>query len=171
MKRTLTVRELALYSLLGAMIYVAKVAMAFLPNIEPVSLLVMLLAVCLGWKGLCAVYLYVFLEYATWGMGMWSACYAYVWLILFAAARAMRRMESTLGWALLSGGFGLMFGALCAPVYWVTGGWAAAVSWWVAGIPADLLHGGANFIIALILFRPLRRWLDRLVRWWKRNEK
>jgi len=171
MKRTLTVRELALYSLLGAMIYVAKVAMAFLPNIEPVSLLVMLLAVCLGWKGLCAVYLYVFLEYATWGMGMWSACYVYVWLILFAAARAMRRMESTLGWALLSGGFGLMFGALCAPAYWVTGGWAAAVSWWVAGIPADLLHGGANFIIALILFRPLRRWLDRLVRWWKRNEK
>ena len=164
-------RELALYSLLGAMMYAAKMAMAAMPNIEPVSLLVVLLAVCFGWRGLCAVYLYVFLEFATWGFGLWSFCYLYIWLILFCFARALRKMESPLGWALLSGLFGLLFGALCALVYWVTGGWAAAVTWWIAGIPADLLHGMANFVIALVLFHPLRRWMDRLFVWWKRCEK
>ena len=171
MKRGLSAREIALFGMLGTMMYAAKVAMAALPNIEPVSLMVMLLAVCLGWRGLFSVYLYVFLEYALWGIDLWSVCYVYVWLILFIAARGMQRMRSPLGWAILSGGFGLLFGVLCAPVYLLTGGWSTAISWWIAGIPMDLIHGISNFVIALVLFEPLRLWLERLSRWWKRHEK
>lgn len=155
--RRLTTAELALFGLLGAMTFALKMAMAQLPNIEPVSLMVMLAAVCFGWRGLYAVYLYVFLEFAVWGIGLWNIAYLYVWLVLFAAARLLRRLESPLVWAALSGCFGLLFGALCALVYWVTGGWAFAVSWWVAGIPMDLLHGAGNFVVALALFKPLRR--------------
>lgn len=164
MKRKLTVQELTLFSILGILIFAAKMAMALLPNIEPVSLLVMLLAVCYGWRGLYAVYIYVFLEWAMWGLGLWAICYLYVWLVLFCLAWLLRRMESPLGWAVLSGCFGLLFGALCALVYWASGGWAAAVAWWVSGIPMDLLHGGGNFVIALTLFRPLRRWVTILNR-------
>lgn len=162
--RNSSAKELALFSLLGALTFAAKMAMAQFPNIEPVSLLVMLLAVCYGWRGLYAVYLYVFLEFAMWGLGLWSSCYLYIWLILFILARALRRMESPLGWAVLSGCFGLLFGALCALVYWIVGGWASAVSWWIAGIPMDITHGIGNFVIALVLFRPLRRYLNTLNR-------
>lgn len=159
-------RRAALSGLLGAVLFTAKMAMAHLPNIEPVSLLVMLYAVCLGQRGLYAVYLYVLLECAMWGMGLWSVCYLYVWLVLFGLARLLRRMESPFGWAALSGCFGLLFGALCAPVYWAAGGWAYAVSWWISGLPMDLLHGAGSFAAALVLFKPLRRWLARLVRWY-----
>lgn len=144
--------------------FALKTAMAQLPNIEPVSLIVMLLAVCFGHRSLIAVYLYVFLEIAVWGLGLWNLAYLYVWLILFAAARLLRRMQSPAGWAVLSGCFGLLFGGLCAGVYLVTGGWAAALSWWVAGIPMDLMHGAGNFVIALVLFQPLRRRLDAAVK-------
>lgn len=161
MKHT-PVRKLALFSILGGMMFAAKMAMAQLPNIEPVSLLVMLYAVCFGWQGLYAVYLYVLLEIAVWGVGLWNVCYLYVWLVLFLLARLLRRMDAPLGWAALSGGFGLLFGALCALVYWAAGGWAFAVSWWVSGLPMDLLHGAGNFVIALTLFKPLRRLLDKL---------
>ncbi len=156
-------RRAALFGVLGGLMFAAKMAMAGLPNIEPVSLLVMLYAVCFGRRGLYAVYLYVLLEYAIWGVGLWSVCYLYVWLVLFCLARLLRRMDSPFGWAALSGCFGLLFGALCAPVYWFTGGWALAVSWWVSGLPMDLLHGCGNFVIALVLFRPLRRCLVRLI--------
>ena len=159
-------REAALFALLGTMLFAAKMAMAHLPNIEPVSLIVMLLAVCYGWKGLWPLYLYVFLEFATWGVDLWSVSYLYIWLILFCLARLLRRMDTALGWAVLSGSFGLLFGALCAPVLWAVGGWAAAVSWWINGIPMDLLHGAGNFLIALVLFRPLRRCLNQLNRWY-----
>jgi len=164
MKAQSLARRAALSGLLGGLLFAAKMAMAGLPNIEPVSLLVMLYAVCFSWRGLYAVYLYVLLEYAFWGIGLWSACYLYVWLILFCLARILRRMESPFGWAALSGCFGLLFGALCAPAYWLIGGWASAVSWWVSGLPMDLLHGAGNFAFALALFTPLRRWIVRLGR-------
>jgi energy-coupling factor transport system substrate-specific component len=150
----------------GVVIFGAKMAMAQLPNIEPVSLLVMLLAVSYGWRGLYPVYLYICLEFAVWGIGLWSVCYLYIWLILFALSRVLREAESPLVWAALSGCFGLLFGALCALVYWAVGGWAAAVSWWIAGLSMDLIHGVGNFVIALVLFRPLRRCVARLNRWY-----
>jgi len=43
------------------------------------------------------------------------------------------------------------------------GGWAAVVSWWMAGILMDLLHGAGDFVVALLLFAPLRRWLRVLL--------
>lgn len=118
MKRFLSVRELTLYAFLGAGLFAAKLAMAQLPNIEPVTLLVMLFAVCFGWKSLCAVAVYAALEFFLWGAGLWAVCYLYIWLVPFLLARAARRVDSPLWWAALSGAFGLLFGALCAPVYW-----------------------------------------------------
>lgn len=164
MERKLDVRHLTLFAMLGAMIFAGKMVMAHIPNVEPVSLLVMLVAVCCGWKGLYAVAVYVLLEILIWGVNLWAVSYLYVWTLLFVAARLLRRMESALSWALLSGFFGLSFGALCAIPYWITGGWAAAVSWWVSGIPWDLIHGAGNFAMALFLFKPLRKGLTRLCR-------
>ena len=74
----------------------------------------------------------------------------------------LRGMTHPLGWALLSGVFGLFFGLLCAPLYGFTGGWAFAVSWWISGIPYDLAHCAGNFLLALALFGPLRKLLNRL---------
>lgn len=164
MKHSLSIRSIAFFTLFGVMMFAAKMAMAQLPNIEPVSLLVMLLAVCCGFPGLYAVYLYIACEFLIWGVGLWSVCYLYIFLMLFALAVLFQNVQSPLFWAALSGGFGLLFGLFCAPVYWVAGGWAAAVSWWIAGIPMDLIHAAGNFLIALTLFRPLRRHLLRLNR-------
>ena len=151
-------------ALLSALLFGAKTAMAPLPNIEPVSLLIIVYTAVLGLRALIPVYIYVLLEIVTWGFGYWSACYLYVWAVLALAAWLLRRMESPLGWAALSGGFGLCFGALCALTYWAAGGWAFALSWWISGIPFDLLHGAGNFVLALVLFKPCKAVLSRLYR-------
>jgi len=158
----LQVKDITLYAILGALLFALKMVMAGLPNIEPVSLLVMVYAVVFGWKSLWSVYLYVLLECFTWGFNTWTTAYLYVWLVLFVLARALRRMESPLSWAILSGAFGMCFGLLCAPVCLLSGGWAYAVSWWLSGIPYDLLHGAGNFVMALLLFRLCRRLLTQL---------
>ena len=155
-------REVALFGILGGLMFGAKTAMMALPNIEPVSLLVMLLAVTFGKKALFPIYVYVFLELSIHGVGLWTLSYLYVWLILAGLAWLFRSMTAPLGWAVLAGGFGLFFGALCTPVCLVTGGPAFALSWWLSGIPFDLLHCGGNFFMALFLFVPLRRLLENL---------
>ena len=154
--------------MLGALTFALQVVMAPLPNIEPVSLLVMLYAVVFGWKSLYAVYVFVTMEILFHGIGLWNINYLYVWAMLAVLAIGFRRMESPLGWAILSGAFGLSFGALCGIADIFIGGFSYAVAKWISGIPFDLLHCGGNFALALVLWKPLRRLTGRL--WAKRNE-
>ena len=161
-KKVLSLRQIALFGVLGALTFGAKVAMSALPNIEPVSLMVMLFAVVFGWKALYPVYLYVLMEVMLYGINLWNINYLYVWTLLAVAAILLRRLHNPIWWALLSGVFGMAFGLLCSPVYIAIGGVDYALRWWLAGIPFDIPHAIGNFVIALVLFAPLRRLLERL---------
>ena len=158
----LSLRQIALFGVLAALTFGAKVAMSGLPNIEPVSLMVMLFAVVFGWKGLYPVYLYVLMEVLLYGINLWNINYLYVWTILFLLAMLMRRLKNPVWWALLSGSFGMAFGLLCSPVYMAIGGFDYGIRWWLAGLPFDVPHAIGNFVIALLLFSPLRLLLTRL---------
>lgn len=158
----LTLFEVALFGILGGLTFAAKFVMAGLPNIEPSSLMVMLFAVTFGWKGLFPTYVYVALEILINGINVWNIPYLYAWLILFAAAWLMRNMTHPLAWALLSGVFGLIFGLLCVPTTWIMSGFESGLAWWISGIPYDVIHCVANFVIALLLFVPLRKLLHKL---------
>lgn len=159
---SLTVREICLFGILGSLTFAAKYVMSWMPNIEPVSLMVMLFAVTFGIKALFPVYLYVLLEILFYGLGTWNICYLYVWAVLTVLALVMKKTEHPLGWAMLSGIFGLFFGALCGIVDIFIGGFGYALSKWVSGIPFDLAHCAGNFVIALLLFAPMRTLLDNL---------
>ena len=159
---SLTVREICLFGILGSLTFAAKYVMSWMPNIEPVSLMVMLFAVTFGIKALFPVYLYVLLEILFYGLGTWNICYLYVWAVLTVLALVMKKMEHPLGWAMLSGIFGLFFGALCGIVDIFIGGFGYALSKWISGIPFDLAHCAGNFVIALLLFAPMRTLLEKL---------
>lgn len=158
----LTVREITLFGMLAALTFGAKWVMAGLPNIEPVSLMVMIFGAVFGWKALFPVAVYVAAEILFYGLGPWNINYLYVWPLLASLAFLMRKMRHPLGWAILSGMFGLMFGLLCAPVDVFIGGCSYAVSKWVSGILFDLTHCAGNFVIALLLFVPLRNLTEKM---------
>ena len=147
--------------MLGALTFALQVAMAPLPNIEPVSLLIMIFAVVFGWKCLYPVYVFVVMEILFYGISTWNIYYLYVWTVLAFGAILMRKSQNPLAWAMLSGVFGLGFGALCGIVDVFIGGFAYAAAKWVSGIPFDLLHCGGNFVIALIMFKPLRTVMEK----------
>ena len=163
-------RELALFSVLGALTFAAKYVMSFLPNIEPVSLMVMLFAVVFGKKWVYPVYLYVAMEILFYGINLWNLNYLYIWAVLAVAACLLRDMKHPLGWALLAGVFGLLFGALCGIVDVFIGGTTYALSKWISGIPFDIAHCAGNFVIVLVIFQPLRELLEKLYRKMCRNQ-
>ena len=163
-KKTLTIKEIALFGMLGGLTFGAKFVMSGLPNIEPVSLLLMLFAVTFGVKALFPMGIYIALEILIYGIQLWNINYLYVWPLLLLVALSMRKVTSPLLWAIVAAVFGLFFGLLCAPVYLFTGGLAFAVNWWLSGIPFDLLHCVGNFVIVLLLFAPLRKLLGNLYR-------
>jgi len=161
-KKSLTVKEVALFGMLGALTFGGKFVMSSLPNIEPVSLFILVFTAVFGLKALFPIGIYVAMEILVYGIQLWNINYLYVWAILALIAYAMRRVQEPLIWAVVSGVFGLLFGLLCTPVYLFSGGLHFAVSWWLSGIPFDLLHCAGNFVLALLLFTPLRKLLDRL---------
>ena len=162
MDKKLSLREMILFGILGALTFAMKVAMAGLPNIEPVSLTIMVYATVFGLKALYPTYVYVVMEILYFGLGTWNICYLYIWAILAVAAVMLRKMQGSLGWAVLSGAYGLLFGALCGIVDIFIGGFSYAVTKWASGIPFDIAHCAGNFFIALVLFKPLRQLLEKL---------
>ena len=164
MPRNSLARRVVLGGLLGALLVVCKEVLAPLPGIEPVTPLVIFYALELPALGPWAIAVFVVLRLLLYGFGLWSWGYLYIWALLYLAARALRRMDSALGWALAAGAFGLCFGALFTPVYFLTQGPGGALAWWAAGIPTDIAHCLGNFAVMLVLYRPLRPLFHRLGR-------
>ena len=80
--------EVVLFGILGALTFALKFAMAALPNIEPVSLLMMVFGAVFGWKALYPCYVYVAMEILTFGIGTWNVNYLYIWAIIAVAYSA-----------------------------------------------------------------------------------
>lgn len=164
MKRTdFTARDVTTAAMSTAVLFGAKEVMAALPNIEPVTLLILLYALTFGRRTLLIIAAFVALELLIYPAGTWWLMYLYAWPLWYFAVRFLARFRPTaLLWACAAGVFGLAFGALCLPAHMILMGPAGAFGWWVAGIPMDLCHGAGNFALTLVLFAPLRRLLERL---------
>lgn len=152
---TFSIRDIVVCGMFSAILLVSQVALAVLPNIELVSLLVIVYTLVFERKTLLIIYIFASLEGLLYGFGIWWVMYLYVWTILYLIVRVLRKNESPIFWAVIGGFFGLCYGVLCSIPYFAAGGAGAGIAWWVRGIPYDILHGIGNFIIILVLFKPI----------------
>lgn len=159
----LSLREMCFLALMGALMLASQVAMAALPNIHIVALLIIITTLCFSWRALFSVAVFVLLEGLIYGFGIWWISYLYAWPLLVPVVIFFRKNDSALFWAVIAGAHGLFFGAMTAIPYLFIGGWQAAVSYWISGIPFDLLHCAGNFVVTLILSNPLLKLTRKLV--------
>lgn len=148
---------------LTAVVFAAQVAMGFLPNIELVTLLFILYTLVLGKKVFLIIYVFVFLEGIFYGFGLWWVNYLYVWTVQSIVTLILRKQTSVFFWSILSGFYGISFGALCAIPYFFMGGPSSAFAYWVSGIAYDIPHCIGNIVICLLLFKPLYKVLDQVL--------
>lgn len=157
-----TAFDIALVALMVAVIEVFKFTMMGLPNIELTSFWLILFSKNFGRKVYFVVPVFTLIEGVIFGFNLWWISYLYVWPLLVLVTRVFRKNDTALTWAVISGVFGLFFGALCAIPYAFTGtdltsGLNIAFSWWVAGIPWDIAHCIGNFVLTLLLYKPLSK--------------
>ena len=161
----LSAREICILALMAALIFGSKVALASLPNININSVLIILTTLFFGWKALYTVYVYVLLEGLVFGFSVWWVGYLYVGAILVIVTMLFRKNDSALFWAVVAAIFGLCFGLLMYLEWFaINGGWRGFFAMWVAGIPYDLTHCAGNFAFTLVLYRPLHRVMEKLVK-------
>ncbi|WP_310605332.1 hypothetical protein [Anaerosporobacter sp.] len=161
-KRSLSVRDIALIGIMAATLIAAQVTLAALPNIEIVSLLIIVFTLTFGLKVFYSIIVFTCIETFIWGMGLWSIMYFYIWIILAIVVYLFRKQDSVWFWSIVSAIYGLCFGALGSILYLVIGGVRTAFAWWIAGIPWDVAHCIANFVLTLVLYKPLVSAFKRL---------
>ncbi len=154
----LSALEITTLSLMGALIFAAKFALASLPNININAVLIILTTIFFGWKALYSVGVYVLLEGLVFGFQIWWICYVFIWPLLVVVAMLFRKNDSALLWAVIAAFWGLCFGPLMyIPYFCILGGWQGYFAMWIAGIPWDLAHAAGNLVGTLVLYRPLCR--------------
>lgn len=162
MRRRLT--DLCLMAMMGVLLVISKEVLAFLPNVELVSLLTILFTLVFRKRVIGALGVFLLLEGVLYGFGLWWLMYLYIWPLLALLTWFFRWMKHSWQWALFSGIYGLAFGSLCALVYLPMGGLSMMIAWIISGLTFDLFHAGGNFLLALLLYHPLRKALDALDR-------
>lgn len=138
--KTQKTRELVIMGVLTGVVFLGQVFMGFLPNVEIVTLLFMLYTLVFGKKVFLMIYVFVFLEGIFYGFGLWWLNYLYVWSVQAVITWLCRKQKSVVFWSILSGFYGISFGALCT-------------------IP----HCIGNVALCLALFKPLRSLLEKMV--------
>lgn len=161
-KFTLTTKDIALMGVMLAVLEIAKFALSSIAGVEVVTLLFIVYTLFFGKKMVYMLPAYLLIDGILSGFGIWWFMYVYIWALLVWITYMFRKNKSVWFWSMISGLFGLFFGLLCCPVYFITNGVQTGIAWWIAGIPTDILHGVSNFVLCMILFKPLNNELGRL---------
>lgn len=157
-----TIKDITIMALMVAIIEVCKFALAHIPNVELTSFWIIMFTLYFGARIFYIIPVFILIEGAVYGIHLWWIMYLYAWPLLAIVTLLLRKMKGAWEWAMISGIFGLSFGALCAIPYIFTSGIYGAFAYWVAGIPFDLIHGIANFLIMLVLYTPLNTVMSKM---------
>lgn len=157
--------DIALFGMLAAVIEVSKLALSYLPNVELVTFWIIMFTLYFGPRTVYSVLVFVLIEICIYGISTWVIMYFYIWPLLVLIVYLTRKADSIWFYSILSGFFGLFYGAVCAIPYIFIGatdggigsGLLLAFNWWVAGLRFDIVHGIANFALMLVLYTPVKK--------------
>lgn len=153
----MSAKKICRIAIVAAMMFVFKQALAFIPNVEVVTCIVCVGTIVFGWEMLLTTVVFSLLQIMIYGVGLWTLQYLYIWNILVLVVMLLKGViKRKTTWCIVMALYGALFGAFCAIPYLV-GGLSMAVTWWVSGIPYDVVHAVGNFVIGLIAFNPLLR--------------
>lgn len=160
-KSKVSVKEIAVFGMLGGLMYASKVLMDVFPNIHFIGLFVTAITVVYRKKALYPIYIFIFITGLLNGFGTWWVPYLYLWAVLWGAVMLLPKnlegKKRALIYAVVCSLHGFLYGLMYAPfqaiVYSLN--FDGIVAWWIAGIPFDVTHGISNFVTTLFLSVPL----------------
>ncbi len=151
------IKELAVFGMLGAVMCVSKFLTEWLPNIHLLGVFTVAITVVYRQKALYPLYTFVFLIGLCYGFPTWWLPYIYLWAVLWGATMLLPRNISEKIKPFLYIGVcalhGFLYGTLYAPSQALLFGldFKGMVTWIIAGLPWDLVHGVSNFVCGWLI--------------------
>lgn len=153
----LSIKEIALFGVLGALMYASKFLMEALPNIHLLGTFIVAITVVYRKKALYPIYVYVLLNGLFAGFATWWIPYLYIWTILWGAVMLLPKNIPNkfrpIVYMTVCALHGFLFGTLYAPAQALLFGLSfnGMIAWIIAGLPFDAIHGISNFICGTLI--------------------
>ncbi|MBQ7839159.1 MAG: hypothetical protein IJ390_01525 [Lachnospiraceae bacterium] len=153
----LTVKEITVFSMLGAVMYASKVIMEVVPNVHLLGTLIVAFTIIYRKKALYPIYIFVFLTGLFNGFATWWLPYLYIWTVLWGAVmllpKRMPKKIRPLVYMAVCAAHGFLYGTLYAPAQALLYGlnFEKTVAWIIAGLPWDCIHGVSNFFCGILI--------------------
>ncbi|MBP0963560.1 MAG: hypothetical protein J6Q99_04625 [Oscillospiraceae bacterium] len=153
----LTVKEMAVFGMLGALMYASKLLMEAFPNIHLIGTFVVALTLVYRRKALWPIYTFVFITGLFGGFATWWVPYLYIWTVLWGAVMLLPQNLPAkirpLVYMVVCAAHGFLYGVLYAPAQALMFGldFQASLAWIAAGFPFDLIHGVSNFFCSMLV--------------------
>ena len=166
-KKRVNPKEIAVFGMLGALMYASKMLMEILPNVHLIGVFVIATTVVYRKKALYPIYVFVLLTGLLNGFAMWWIPYIYTWGILWAVImllpQNMKPQKATVIYMIVCALHGFLYGTLYAPAQAILFGldFRGMIDWIIVGLPYDCIHGVSNFFCGLLIM-PLVSLLLRL---------
>ena len=163
----LKVREIAVFAMLGAVMYASKLLMEIAPNVHLLGVFTIAFTVVYRKKALYPIYTYILLNGIVCGFAMWWIPYLYIWTILWGVTmllpKQMPKKIRPFVYMVVCASHGFLYGTLYAPAQAILFGldFRGMVAWIVAGLPWDFVHGVSNFFCGILIV-PIITLLNRL---------
>lgn len=163
-------RYAALVGIMAATVECGKLALAVLPNIEIVTILLALYGYVFGAAGVAAAFVFVCIEPLIWGFGTWMISYFIHWplvaLVFFLLGRMKLKNRFALAGiaVLLTVTFGVLTSLVDIGLF--TGNfdrfWYRFAIYYVRGIPFYITQIVCNAVLFTLAFPLLSRKLDEI---------
>lgn len=153
----LTIREIAVFGMLGAVMYASKIIMELIPNVHLLGVFTIAFTVVYRKKALYPIYIYVILNGIFCGFAAWWIPYLYIWTVLWGVVmllpKKMPPKVQFIVYMTVCAAHGFLFGTLYAPAQAILFGlnFSGMIAWIIAGLPWDCIHGVSNFFCGILI--------------------
>ena len=168
-RRVLSIREIAIFAMLGTLIFCSKIIMELIPNVHLLGMFTMTYTLVFRKKALIPIYVYVMVNGLYAGFATWWVPYLYIWTVLWAITmllpRKMPKKVKMIVYPIVCCLHGLTFGILYAPAQAILFGFnfKQMIAWIISGFPFDVIHGVGNLFAGLLII-PLSELLEKLMK-------
>jgi energy-coupling factor transport system substrate-specific component len=153
----LKIKEIALFGMLGALMFSSKLLTEILPNIHLLGMFTVAFTVVFRKKALYPIYTFVLISGVFYGFAMWWIPYLYIWTVLWGGVmlipKKLLQKIKPIVYAVVCSLHGFLYGVLYAPAQALFFGldFKGTIAWIIAGFPFDIIHGISNLLCGVLI--------------------
>lgn len=147
-------RRVTVIALLSCLSFVGRMMFSFLPNVQPTTVIIILITIYMGfYEGIMVATISMLMSNIYLGMGIWTIAQivSYFVIVSFVYVLAKTFPKSVKYFSYIAFTTGLLYGLVISLVQAPFFGWTSFIPYYFSGISYDFSHAVGNYLFFIIL--------------------